>query len=357
MLNAFRHQRKKRRPFSLRIAARSSSAQRLPASKEETRSAVKVHDIRNRCAQRLPASKEETPVTGVIRKMDAACAQRLPASKEETQQISSVAFDQIRQCSTPSGIKGRNALYCRRRRPFLCFVLNAFRHQRKKRSGDVRRLDEGRGVLNAFRHQRKKRPGKAIRAAVPDAGAQRLPASKEETRPRRLIFRLVLVCSTPSGIKGRNACRIELGASSVACAQRLPASKEETQTAPGHIAPGSPVLNAFRHQRKKRLVRTRRRSSTQHWCSTPSGIKGRNASLSPRDVPIQQVLNAFRHQRKKRGRRWQSLRPIKRAQRLPASKEETHFVMVEDLIRFVCSTPSGIKGRNALGDGYDCEAA
>ena len=86
-----------------------------------------------------------------------------------------------------------------------------------------------------------------------------------------------VLCSTPSGIKGRNA-------DDLAEADELPAI-----------------------------------------CSTPSGIKGRNAGKCPRFVPV-----------------------VSDAQRLPASKEETQASAkptYDDLVR--CSTPSGIKGRNA----------
>ena len=109
------------------------------------------------------------------------------------------------------------------------FVLNAFRHQRKKRKPYAEQRTHSYIVLNAFRHQRKKRGKKQLAPAAVDK------------------------CSTPSGIKGRNA----LG---------------EVQA----FQAGVGVLNAFRHQRKKRGMMLCV-STGDRMCSTPSGIKGRNA--------------------------------------------------------------------------------
>ncbi len=60
-------------------------------------------------------------------------------------------------------------------------------------------------MLNAFRHQRKKRNRWRSALNMSVSNAQRLPASKEETLPAILDRFEVVVCSTPSGIKGRNA--------------------------------------------------------------------------------------------------------------------------------------------------------
>ena len=62
-------------------------------------------------------------------------------------------------------------------------------------------------VLNAFRHQRKKRCCTARGRGAIRTGAQRLPASKEETRALITDVSPKSRCSTPSGIKGRNAVR------------------------------------------------------------------------------------------------------------------------------------------------------
>src|SRR5262249_59446800 len=104
-------------------------------------------------------------------------------------------------------------------------------------------------------------------------------------------------CSTPSGIKGTIALLRLAG-------QSLP--KE--------------VLNAFRHQRNNRLIRPYL-SFPPGQCSTPSGIKG--------------TIARKRHTVFTSG---------KRAQRLPASKEQSPL-SADNLVTFYeCSTPSGIKG-------------
>ena len=161
-----------------------------------------------RHAQRLPASKEETRAMNSRTIFNNPYAQRLPASKEETHIQGDTVIQQIDGCSTPSGIKGRNAsINCGC--PF-----------------------QGRNMLNAFRHQRKKRTPATGTCCSNCSNAQRLPASKEETRER-------------SGRPRRAACD----------AQRLPASKEETPPVPRGSRLRSWMLNAFRHQRKKRRLR------------------------------------------------------------------------------------------------------
>ena len=60
-------------------------------------------------------------------------------------------------------------------------MLNAFRHQRKKRMPARAPRGPGPLMLNAFRHQRKKRKRLGFATSAPSS------------------------CSTPSGIKGRNA--------------------------------------------------------------------------------------------------------------------------------------------------------
>ena len=133
----------------------------------------------------------------------------------------------------------------------------------------------------------------------------------------------------------------------------------------------SSVLNAFRHQRKKRIDRLAATTQPRNRCSTPSGIKGRNAlgrgttGRAPKcstpsgikgrntgrieaELCGRGVLNAFRHQRKKRQER-RYIAPLRCAQRLPASKEETpRRLEQQSRLGGTCSTPSGIKGRNAV---------
>ena len=276
MLNAFRHQRKKRLFVEVKY---------MPKHICSTPSGIKGRNAwwcatappARRNAQRLPASKEETLIVRPPLEFWKRDAQRLPASKEETRRICRGdtimdfmlnAFRHQRKkrrelvireqgclkCSTPSGIKGRNANGLGLVAGVDQGMLNAFRHQRKKR---LQCLNLGRceiGMLNAFRHQRKKR----AHHAATSAGIHRR-------------------CSTPSGIKGRNA-----PISLVVINRCLR------------------MLNAFRHQRKKR-VGPLFLPSSWHQCSTPSGIKGRNARPAGRIRSARiRMLNAFRHQRKKR---------------------------------------------------------
>jgi len=165
------------------------------------------------------------------------------------------SLDHATQCSTPFGIRGRNATLKILYLDPIESVLNAFRHQRKKRDKRKESLERAEYVLNAFRHQRKKRTWMST-----------------DTQSR--TFR----CSTPFGIRGRNACS-RLSQFATACC----------------------VLNAFRHQRKKRLIEAIEADAVDWECSTPFGIRGRNAgwyALEPHYADL--VLNAFRHQRKKR---------------------------------------------------------
>ncbi len=155
-------------------------------------------------------------------------------------------------CSTPSGIKGRNAAGVRR---------------------DFRQHG---GMLNAFRHQRKKRYSSwssmvRSRACSTPSGIKGRNAFWYEFTPQQKK-----ICSTPSGIKGRNARILPAGQRASFDAQRLPASKEETRACGTRRRPEARMLNAFRHQRKKR----------RQW-------REKNDYGS-------QMLNAFRHQRKKR---------------------------------------------------------
>src|SRR5262249_48203249 len=103
-------------------------------------------------------------------------------------------------------------------------VLNAFRHQRNNRTAAARSsvtiylcstpsgikgtIAYGsmlslapRNVLNAFRHQRNNRYPVLI-SGTHNRGAQRLPASKEQSQGRMTLLLFTILCSTPSGIKG-----------------------------------------------------------------------------------------------------------------------------------------------------------
>ena len=254
MLNAFRHQRKKRPARHRGGHPDSRYAQRLPASKEETRSVVAGLRV---CVARMlnvfrHQRKKRSPPVGT-RPASTTYAQRLPASKEETLVIAGTDLEWAIKCSTPSGIKGRNA-------------------------------------------------NRWAPSSPSPPHAQRLPASKEETQTAPASVCFSAKCSTPSGIKGRNAGTNQESCSDLsAYAQRLPASKEETLELPLALANRPPyaqrlpaskeetlhrqreavrrqeMLNAFRHQRKKRGSDRFCTPSTTS-CSTPSGIKGRNAS-------------------------------------------------------------------------------
>ena len=166
--------------------------------------------------------------------------------------ISSV-FEQWAMCSTPSGIKGRNAARRADEHPQPEVVLNAFRHQRKKRGCF---LYNGTYILSAQRLPASKEETLGCRGGVRGGAgrAQRLPASKEETLEcKSSRSARAGTCSTPSGIKGRNAYNGEIHrALADIRAQRLPASKEETRPVRNVLGREPGVLNAFRHQRKKR---------------------------------------------------------------------------------------------------------
>ncbi len=157
-------------------------------------------------------------------------------------------------CSTPSGIKGRNA-----RRHALASLqcgemLNAFRHQRKKRCSVFSFQFSVRTHAQRLPASKEETPVGPGHRVAGDPNAQRLPASKEETLLRRHGVAAFGLCSTPSGIKGRNAPHLR-------------------DNEPGLAR----MLNAFRHQRKKR-EQDAADVREGVGCSTPSGIKGRNAS-------------------------------------------------------------------------------
>jgi len=115
--------------------------------------------------------------------------------------------------------------------------------------------------------------------SVAGESAQRLTASKEQSRLQNNLEAGGIKCSTPHGIKG-----------TIALLALMLLQQFEN------------VLNASRHQRNNRYSE----SSTQDcnfWCSTPHGIKGTIA-----DIAIQK--DALLHG----------------AQRLTASKEQSHSI-------------------------------
>ena len=304
VLNAFRHQRKKRH---------STSALKTPQETCSTPSGIKGRNASNTSDTRICRS----------------CAQRLPASKEETR---------IRRVEKDSGEA----------------VLNAFRHQRKKRRALDEDVRQARQVLNAFRHQRKKR---RLVLGRPERHGDVLNAFRHQRKKRFRLWQsqnAASRCSTPSGIKGRNARRLGPGSLGAAL-----------------------VLNAFRHQRKKRfkpalairpLLKGAQRLPASKEETLAAGrafrprarcaqrlpaSKEETRERDPTHLAGREVLNAFRHQRKKRS----PIRSIEAAaeegaQRLPASKEETQSACFQCRTDYMCSTPSGIKGRNA---GWDKE--
>ena len=281
VLNAFRHQRKKRsklrtfedllscaqrlpaskeetRTDGRKLSMDETCAQRLPASKEETLGIREPLPSGRLCAQRLPASKEETLARQISVRRMITRAQRLPASKEETHLLSPILPVQPHQCSTPSGIKGRNAspaddgLVCRDE----CSTPSGIKGRNAPTIGSVGRL----GIhLCSTPSGIKGRNALAGGRSDPcGSGAQRLPASKEETLADP-GWRPVgdLRCSTPSGIKGRNATiRTSARAAGAQCSTPSGIKGTNARQAAGE-------------------------TTGTGQCSTPSGIKGRNALPSP----------------------------------------------------------------------------
>ena len=104
-------------------------------------------------------------------------------------------------------------------------VLNAFRHQRMDHSVANWANASSCVVLNAFRHQRMDHQGGVIQVSSPVAGAQRLSASTNGSRPRQTHSLIVCLCSTPFGINEW-------------------ITRDRAASLPVRV-----VLNAFRHQR------------------------------------------------------------------------------------------------------------
>ena len=176
-------------------------AQRLSASKVLSRRVAQMPDDVERSAQRLSASKVLSPANPIC-----------PPSSSA-------------KCSTPFGIKGSLTLVSPQSSRFLR-VLNAFRHQRFShfgcgRAGSIALQD----VLNAFRHQRFSHQGgpRTYLSAQHVLNAFRHQRFSHTEREGMML--IVLLCSTPFGIKG-----------SLTSGPSCPLGQVE-------------VLNAFRHQR------------------------------------------------------------------------------------------------------------
>ena len=153
----------------------------------------------------------------------------------------------------------------------LLKVLNAFRHQRWVQKAEQAQKDEAAQVLNAFRHQRwvqKDEQGATVDnpcaqrlsasemgaalgyvgSSLANVSAQRLSASEMGADSLTGTDQVLLLCSTPFGI--RDGCSAQIF----------------------HIPDPAAVLNAFRHQRW-----VQRPASIVYpslfLCSTPFGIR------------------------------------------------------------------------------------
>ena len=156
-------------------------------------------------------------------------------------------------------------------------------------------------------------------------GAQRLSASEEETRaiPTRRRSTRSSCAQRLSASEEETRFSSESTPAIFSGAQRLSASEEETHPELPGAKLGVVVLNAFRHQRKKRVQKSKAASFSLR-CSTPFGIRGRNAGRIRGGAKRPRVLNAFRHQRKKRQPVCSAAKAVRPgAQRLSASEEET----------------------------------
>ncbi len=232
MLNAFRHQRRKHRTrlcqllidlFVLNAFRHQRRKHSLVPSlchrskRCSTPFGINEGNIGNYCDHCYNGFMCSTPFginEGNIHSLSAhpnatSCAQRLSASTKETSVVRQSHNSSIFACSTPFGINEGNIPAFGFYDNFHTFVLNAFRHQRRKHSSDYVIGEPYLIVLNAFRHQRRKH-------------------------------------SFDSGSK----------TSTVSCAQRLSASTKETCFDWIDLTSRAHVLNAFRHQRRKHSMKT-----------------------------------------------------------------------------------------------------
>ena len=151
--------------------------------------------------------------------------------------------------------------------------------------------------------------------------AQRLSASKKESRLISRRGRVARVCSTPFGIEEgitcvriyfarRWGCAQRLSASKkesplparfaatvMSSAQRLSASKKESQPRRSSACALHHVLNAFRHRRRNHVPSSRYQSRHTQ-CSTPFGIEEGITRVIEQIIEAVNVLNAFRHRRR-----------------------------------------------------------
>ena len=184
MLNAFRHQRKIRGCTCPTYREAAGRAQRLPASKEDTPCAV-LWGLARCCAQRLPASKEETRDRRVTSTNPPCVLNAFRHQSQDHRPRTVQGLARLHTCSTPSGITAKITA----RRAFLsprwkkCSTPSGITG---KITTSPRSLGpSARQVLNAFRHHSKILAGPADIATTVGLGAQRLPASKEDTRRSR----------------------------------------------------------------------------------------------------------------------------------------------------------------------------
>ena len=204
-------------------------------------------------------------------------------------------------CSTPFGIKAR----------ITCRLHNA-------------RTREACRVLNAFRHQGKNHlRASARRTPAPAAGAQRLSASRQESRSFEVIQGAPPMCSTPFGIKARITwaeCRGVGGRGRVLNAFRHQGKNHGDVTLQRRAS--ARVLNAFRHQGKNHGAHGQEPEAVG-LCSTPFGIKARITQGRTTACRCSCVLNAFRHQGKNHTCAKSLTKRSISAQRLSASRQES----------------------------------
>ena len=181
------------------------------------------------CAQRLSASEGSSPSWRRQTRPGRPCAQRLSAPEGSSLSGRLTVYSLPFGCSAPFGIRGFTGVDEHVGRDFT-HVLNAFRHQRIRRTGQERTGDRLPPVLNAFRHQRVHRNYK-----------------------REVNTGLADRCSTPFGIRGSIACISTASRCRFSRAQRLAASEGSSLSPAPELLRPVVVLNALRHQRVRRL--------------------------------------------------------------------------------------------------------
>jgi len=156
-------------------------------------------------------------------------------------------------------------------------VLNALRHQRKEHCCSPLSASRSIRVLNALRHQRKEHGCRSILQFLGEFVLNALRHQRKEHSVAGAGVALVLMCSTPYGINGRNTASNRSAVPQSRSAQRLTASTEGTPDAQFTAGKHLHVLNALRHQRKEHSEPTPH-CTRSIMCSTPYGINGRNTT-------------------------------------------------------------------------------